>query len=116
MVIEKELINYLIECDIDGIGNNVFAITPATMPSDYIIIKKTSSGMDDMVNSAMVAVQSVSNTSLLNALDTNELVKQAMLDMPQHTNIYQCSLNSDYNYTDTTTKQYRYQAVFNLYY
>jgi hypothetical protein len=26
------------------------------------------------------------------------------------------TLNSNYNFTDTTTKEYRYQAVFDLYY
>ena len=28
--------------------------------------------------------------------------------------IVSVSLNSDYNYTDTTTKEYRYQAVFDI--
>ena len=27
-----------------------------------------------------------------------------------------CELNSDYNYTDGTKKEYRYQAVFDLVY
>ena len=27
-----------------------------------------------------------------------------------------CRLNSAYNFTDTEAKQYRYQAVFDLYY
>ena len=34
-----------------------------------------------------------------------------MIDLDRVTKV---SLNSDYNYTDTTTKHYRYQAVFNV--
>ena len=30
--------------------------------------------------------------------------------------VYSCKLNSDYNFTNTETREYRYQAVFNLYY
>lgn len=34
--------------------------------------------------------------------------------MPYNTDISKAKLNSDYNYTDTTTKSYRYQAVYDL--
>ena len=36
--------------------------------------------------------------------------------MAESTNIFKSSLNSDYNFTDTSTKKYRYQAVYDIYY
>ena len=34
----------------------------------------------------------------------------------KETNVFRCELNGDYNFTDTETKRYRYQAVFDLTY
>ena len=45
----------------------------------------------------------------------NDDVKRAMLRMPANDHkVTRCDLNSDYNYTNTSTKQYRYQAVFDV--
>ena len=39
-----------------------------------------------------------------------------MGELPSHPEVASCRLNSDYNFTDTTKKQYRYQAVFDIVY
>jgi len=39
-----------------------------------------------------------------------------MRDMVELDSISSCGLNSDYNYTDTATRRYRYQALFNIVY
>lgn len=114
-MIEVKIIKYLISKKIaDG---HVYAEVPAEKPDKYVVIQKTASGLEDGLNSAMVAVQSISKDSLLDAMTLNESVKQEMLSMAEENDdIYSCKLNSDYNYTDTETKEYRYQAVFNLYF
>lgn len=114
-MIEVKIIKYLVSKKIaDG---QVYAEVPAEKPERYVVIQKTASGLEDGLNSAMVAVQSISQDSLLDAMTLNESVKQAMLSMAEENDdIYSCKLNSDYNYTDTETKEYRYQAVFNLYF
>ena len=38
--------------------------------------------------------------------------KEAMEKIVEMDDISKCQLNSDYNYTDTTRKKYRYQAVY----
>ena len=46
----------------------------------------------------------------------NEAVKaavEAAIELPEISSV---QLNSDYNYTDTATKRYRYQAVFDFVY
>ena len=46
--------------------------------------------------------------------ELNEQVKDAVDGLLSQNEIHSVRLNSDYNYTDTTTKQYRYQAVFDI--
>lgn len=116
MIIEKELIAYLISANIEGIGGNVFAEVPLNKPKRYIIINRTTGDARDRVNRALVAIRSISANSMLEAIEMNAAVKEAMEAMPFNTGIYSARLNSDYNYTDTSTKEYRYQAVFEIYY
>ena len=64
---------------------------------------------------AMIAVKSYAE-SIYEAARLNEEVKTAMLNMADLNDICKVSLNSDYNYTDTEQKKYRYQAVFDIIY
>lgn len=93
-----------------------------TDESEFVLIEKTSSGRSNHVNSATFAIQSWS-TSLYKACTLNEAVKEALLgDGVNHYGIVQekdvsmCALNSDYEYSDTSAKEYRYQAVFDFIY
>ena len=85
------------------------------VPEEYVLIEKTGSSVENHINSSTIAIQSYSDT-FYNAALLNDQVKQAMDHMAESTNIYKSSLNSDYNFTDTNTKQYRYQAVYDIYY
>lgn len=86
-----------------------------TNETEYVLIEKTGSGVENYINDATFAVQSYA-TSMYDAAVLNEKVKEAMRALPALRDISRCSLNSDYNFTDTTTKEYRYQAVFDLVY
>lgn len=83
------------------------------MGDKFVSLEKTGSGMSDRLPSATIAVQSWGQ-SLYDAMLLNERVKDAMFDLPSVKEVTKCSLNSDYNYTDTTTKHPRYQAVFDV--
>ena len=61
----------------------------------------------------MMAVQSYAG-SLLEAAQLNDQVKQAMDSLPELAGIGAARLNSDYNFTDTASKRYRYQAVYDV--
>ncbi|OOV85805.1 hypothetical protein BTA35_0216720, partial [Oceanospirillum linum] len=52
--------------------------------------------------------------SMYEAAVLNEAVKETVEGMIELDEISKIKLNSDYNYTDTTTKEYRYQAVFDM--
>lgn len=109
-MIEKVIRDYLI-----GKGFSAYLEKPKNAPQEYILLEKTGSGLLDHINTATIAVQSYAG-SKYKAADLNEEVKIAMLSIIETEDISKCSLNSDYDYTDTSTKEYRYQAVFDLVY
>lgn len=83
--------------------------------NEYVLIEKTGSSTGNHIASATLAVQSFS-TSLYGVATLNERVKAAMEKIIELDDISKCELNSDYNYTDTNRKKYRYQAVFDIVY
>ncbi len=100
-------------------GTDVPAYTE--MPEDkempFCIIERTGGGQrGHEQRTATVAVQSYGET-LLEAAELNEQVLDVMRELQYTENsIISCELNSNYNFTDTRTKRYRYQAVFDLVY
>ena len=116
-MIEAIVLRYLLQQNIEGIGSNIFMETPEKPPARYIIIEKTGSGWENRIDDATVVVQSISRNSLLEAAQTNYAVKEAMKVFAENSSeIYSCKLDTDYNFTNPSTKEYRYQAVFNLFY
>lgn len=89
----------------------VFMQRPENPPKEYVIIEKTGGTKDNNINAATFAFQSYSST-LYKAAELNQRVKAAVESLTELDEIGRVSLNSDYNFTDTATKQYRYQAVF----
>lgn len=83
------------------------------LPEQCVVIQKTGSSKRNHLKTAMIAVQSV-GPSLYDAAVLNEQVKDAMDGLITLPEVSKCELNSDYNYTNTATKQYRYQAVFDI--
>lgn len=89
----------------------IYMEQPKTKPSAFYLMEKTAGGQTDKVNRATIVIQSYAST-LFDAATMNETIKTAMADAVSLDEISRVELNSDYNYTDPTTKQYRYQAVF----
>ena len=80
----------------------------------FVVIQKTGGGLvDGIVSQATLAIQSYGGT-LYEAAQVNELVKALMANAVTLSEIARCRLNSDYNFTDTASKAYRYQAVFDI--
>ena len=58
-------------------------------------------------------IQSYSSSKYKASL-LNEKVKDVMYDLIELDEITSLHRNSDYDYTDTTIKKYRYQALFDI--
>jgi hypothetical protein len=111
-MIEQIILEYLKDkLDTD----DVYTETPQEPPSVFVRIEKTGGNRNAYLKRATVAVQSY-GSSLHEAASLNEIVIEAMLGIDELDSISKCELNSDYNFTDTQQKKYRYQAVFNLTY
>lgn len=109
-MIEKTIIDYLSER----------LSVPVIMERDgetapFVLIQKTGGGRANRINSATIAVQSYHNT-LYETAALNEIVINTMCNIIELSEILKCSINSDYNFTDTDTKEYRYQALFDVNY
>lgn len=85
------------------------------MPESFVIFEKTSGGYKNKINSASFAFQSYGK-SMYEAARLNEELKDAVFKLVENNNIGGVRLNSDYNFTDTLAKRYRYQAVFDITY
>lgn len=86
------------------------------MPVKCIVLEKTGSSYKEQIYTATMAIQSYGATLAEAAALNAEVVEWMLAIRDEEDSIYDISLNSDYNYTDTTTKRYRYQAVFVLTY
>ena len=82
---------------------------------EFVLFEKTSSSKRNHVTAATFAFQSYAK-SLYEAAKLNEELKQVVEQMIELDEISSIKFNSDYNFTDTQTKDYRYQAVFDINY
>lgn len=107
---EEKILNFLKDR-----GFTCYMEEPVKKPSEYVLVEKTgSSDAGDGLYSSLYAFRSYS-TSMYKASRLDDKVKAAVFGMPQNIpGITDATLNSDYNYTDTETKRYRYQAVFEI--
>ena len=108
-MIEKILIDYLTQ----ELSVPVYLERPVDPPSRFVIIQKTGSTKFNHLCTATMAFQSYAET-LYEAATLNVEVISAVENSITLPEISAAKLNSDYNFTNTAMKQYRYQAVFNI--
>lgn len=93
----------------------VMEIPEGGMTPPYCVIERTGGGAENQIRRATVAIRSY-GASLYDAAALDEQVVAAMERLAELPQVGACDLNDDYNYTDTTKKEYRYQAVFDVVY
>ncbi len=108
-MIEKIILDYL-----NGVLDYpCYMEKPEDAPDEYILIERTSGGSENYIQTATFAVQSYS-TSLYGAAALNEKAVEAMEGLISLNSISKSKKETDYNFTDTSKKGYRYQAVFDI--
>ena len=108
-MIETVILEYLKQ----NLDVPVYMERPEKDIGEFVVLEKLGAGRTDHITKATFALQSFGNT-LFRAAEINEEVKAAMDDLILLTEISRSQLNSDYNYTDTEKKRYRYQAVYDV--
>lgn len=86
---------------------------PETPPQKFVVFEKTSSDKNNHLPSSVFAFQSYAESMYESAVLNNE-VKEVVESMIELDEMRSIKLNSDYNFTDTATKEYRYQVVFDI--
>lgn len=118
-MIEKTVLDYLsaaFAASGSDPGVPVGMEKPSPLAPTYIVIEKTGSGRENRLRSATLAIQSVAPT-LYEAAVLSDGVIALMDALPgASANVFRVDCDSDYNFTDTQTKEPRYQAVFNIFY
>ena len=105
-MIEKTILDYLGE----HLSVPVYMEEPIDKPASYVLIERTGSSESDRIETTTLALQSY-GASLYDAAALNMAVKSRIkqaVELPSVSAVY---INSDYNFTDTETKRYRYQCV-----
>ena len=117
MIIEEKIRNYFNAKAEQGIIPKTYVSIPEVKkPStsyEFIVLEKTGSSVDNHIITSTIAFQSYADT-LYKAAVVNEKVKEVMQMCVDDDVVIQARLNSDYNFTDQSTKQPRYQAVFDV--
>lgn len=87
---------------------------PENAPAEYCLIEKTGSKTANRLTTATIAVQSYAK-SLYRAAEINSEIIELMNTLPAYSDkVSAAKLNTDANFTDASTKQYRYQATFTI--
>lgn len=106
-MIELIILNYLNE----ALDVPVFMEVPEDDIEAFVILEKTGSSKTNHIPTATIALQSY-GPSLYEAALLNEQVKDAVERMVELDEVSAVRLNSDYNFTDSRTKRYRYQCLY----
>ena len=101
---------------LDYLSDNLEAHVGMEQPKDltgYVLIDQTRSSRTNHIITTTLAIQSYGAT-LYKAMLLNEEVKAVMERAIELNEVTRIELTTDYNFTDTTTKQYRWQAVYDI--
>ena len=107
-MIAKDLLDFLS----DKLSVGVYMEAPEEL-TDYVLLDQTGTSRQNHIITTTIAIQSY-GPSLYKAMLLNEDVKAAMDEFLGEPNVTRVELTTDYNYTNTATKQYRWQAVYNI--
>lgn len=110
MNIEAIVINYLRD---KMETEAVYGEIPDSPKGEFFVIDKTGSVTENHICTSTVAIQSYGD-SKARAAESNERLKEAMEGIVALDQIGGCHLTTDYNFTNTARKQYRYQAVYEI--
>lgn len=91
----------------------VYMEFPLNPPERFVVLKKGDSSRENLIDSAMLVVDSYAE-SLLEAAKLNEQVKAVLDDLIQLDTVSCSRRGSDYPAFDTKNKRHRYQTVQNI--
>ena len=108
-MIESTILSFL---DNAGLDAPLYMEIPENPPEEFYILENTGQSIRDHVRTTTMAVQSYAQ-SMERAADLAYEIDEVILETLQVLDdVAGVRLNSLYNFTDQSTKQYRYQGVY----
>lgn len=118
-MIEETILNYLsskldvpVMMELPEVPTEDFPV----WPDKFVVIERVGTNRINHVKQVSFAFQSYSMSRLYDAVALDDEVKEAMDEIIELPEIGGVRLASNYNHTDTRTKRYRYQCVFDISY
>lgn len=105
-MIAKTLLDYL-----DATLDVPVVMEAPEQTAGYVLIDQTGSSRTNHIITTTFAIQSYGAT-LYQAMLLNDEIKDAMVGFAELNEVTSVVLETDYNFTNTATKQYRWQAVY----
>lgn len=109
-MIEKVILDFVA----DALDVPVRMEIPADRPPRLVVLKRSGRGRENGLYAANLIAESHAE-SLVQAAELNEQVKAVLDGLDTLDQISSAELATDYPVTDTGSKQYRYQAVYEIY-
>lgn len=110
-MIEKTVLDFMTaELDVP-----VYMEIPDEPTGPFVVIEKVGATRTNFLYDTSLAFQSYSLTSMYEAAALDERVREAADRLPELAEISGAYLASNYNFTDTRTKRYRYQCTYEVY-
>lgn len=97
-------------------GISAYMEIPQEHPDTFAIIERVGGSQDEHISSAMISVQIYAPTMGYAAQSCDVITQALLYEGINDPVISAISLNAKYNATDTDTKKYRYQAIFDIAY
>ncbi|MDO4800609.1 MAG: hypothetical protein Q4A15_00440 [Prevotellaceae bacterium] len=114
-MIESQIIAYLKSVsDLSGVSITL-GEKPRSKSKEYIVLEVIDNGRINQIDAITFNILSYSD-SLLNAAKLNQKVKSAMYNAVSLDNVSSSKCGGGGQSIDTSTKEYAYECVFNLYY
>lgn len=111
-MIEQTVVDYLNGALSVAVG----AQTPKGPPASYVVVERTGGGERDGLQAAVLALRCTAPT-LYDAIALCSLVSRAMRMLPWRVdNVSSSKIETMYNQTDTSTKEYRYTVIYRVHY
>lgn len=119
-MIEAEIIQYLSKY----LPYPVYAERPENKDAKFYLVERVGGNLLHGLYHSMFAIQSIvsnaraSEITLIDAIEMNDLLIKTMINDDggalKCPDVVKVELNSNYNFTDPDTDEYKYQAVFDI--
>ena len=108
-MIIKDILDYIG----DELTEPCYCEEPDAPPASYVLLDQKGQSKTEHIKYTRLAFNSIA-PSMYEAAELAEKVIVAVESAIELDNICKIELNSNYNFTDTSSKRYRYQTLFDI--